>query len=96
MAKNNREVLDGLQPQGIGESVSYGVDTLPWGGSPTSPSHDIFDEEDYGTSLKSSLMDGTPTVSGDTINLPALSGLSEGLIYRISNPPTRARSMSLN
>ena len=83
MAENIREVLDGLQFQGTGESVSYGIDTLPWGGTPTSQTHDIFDEEDYTASLKSTLMDGTPTINGDVINLPALSGLSDGVIYRI-------------
>ena len=83
MVKNIREVLDGLQSQGINESVLFSVNTEPWGGTPTGPTHDIFDEEDYTTSLKSSLMDGSPTVSGDVINLPALSGLSNGVIYRV-------------
>lgn len=83
MANNSREVLDGLQFQGVDESVLYSVDTLPWGGSPTGVSHDVFDEEDYATSLKSLLMPGSPTVATNVINLPALSGLSAGKIYRV-------------
>ena len=83
MAKDIREILGGLRFQGTSESVLYSVDTEPWGGTPTAPVHDIFDEEDYGTSLKSSLMDGVPTVATDVINLPALSGLTDGIIYRV-------------
>lgn len=81
--KDSREVLDGIQPQGIGESVSYSVDTAPWGGTPISLSHDVFDEEDYTTSLKATLMPGTPTVSVDNVVLPALSGLAEDVTYRV-------------
>ena len=83
MAKDIREILGGLQFQGINESALYSVDTEPWGGTPTTPTHDIFDEEDYTTSLKTSLMDGTPTIAADIINLPALSGLTDGIIYRV-------------
>ena len=82
--KNSREILDGTQPQGVNESVKYSVDTAPWGGTPTTVSHDIFDEEDFDTSLKSSLMSGTPTVTSDVITLPALSGLTDGIIYRVT------------
>ena len=82
-AKSIREVLDGIQIQGVSESVLYSVDTLPWGGTPTLPVHDVFDEEDPGTSLKSTLMSGTPTVSSNDILLPALQSLTAGVIYRV-------------
>ena len=84
MARNIHEVLDGLQEQLVGESVVYSVDTLPWGGTPTSPSVDVFDEEDYGTSVKSTVMPtGSPAVSGDDITLPAMTDLTAGVIYRV-------------
>ena len=84
MADKIHEVLDGLQFQRVAESVLYSVDTTAWGGTPTSPVHDVFDEEDLTTSLKSSLMSGSPTVAGDNINLPALSGLTLGIIYTVT------------
>ena len=83
MAKSIREVLDGIQTQGTAESIFYSVDTAPWGGTPSSPSHDVFDEEDLTTSLKTTLMSGTPTVSSDDILLPALHSLTAGIIYRV-------------
>ena len=84
MGRNIHEVLDGLQEQLVGESVVYSVDTLPWGGTPTSPSVDVFDEEDYDTSLKTTVMpSGSPAINGDTISLPALTSLTAGIIYRV-------------
>ena len=83
MAKNDREVLDGLQLQGANESIAYSIDTEPWGGTPSSPVHDIFDEEDLTTSLKSTLMSGSPTVSSHNVVLPALSGITDGVIYKV-------------
>ena len=84
MAQDIHEVRDGLQIQLVGESVSYAVNTTKWGGTPTSPSVDVFDEEDFGTSLKVATMGASnPTVSGDDINLPLFGSLTAGIIYRI-------------
>lgn len=84
MAKNIHEVLDGLQVQSTAESVLYSVDTEPWGGTPTSPSVDVFDEEDLATSVKTTVMpSGNPSVLTDDIILPALTSLTAGIIYRI-------------
>jgi hypothetical protein len=82
--KNKLEVLEGLQPQGVNESVNWAVATTNWGGSPSGPDYDIFDEDDLATSLKPSLMPGTATVSGDDVILPTLSGLTARVIYRIT------------
>lgn len=79
-----REVLEGIQVQGVNESILWSVDTSPWGGTPTSPSHDIFDIEDMSTSLKATLMPGTPSVSGDNVVLPALSGISTDVTYIVT------------
>ena len=81
--KSSREVVEGIQTQGVNESISYSVNTLNWGGTPTSPDFDVFDEEDDSTSLKASLMSGTATISGNYVVLPHLSGLSDGVIYRV-------------
>ena len=83
MADNIREILDGIQTLGSNESALFSIDTAPWGGSPSGPTHDIFDEEDYTTSLKTANMDGTPTLATDVINLPALHSLVAGKIYRV-------------
>jgi len=84
MAQDIHEVLDGLQSQSVAESVLYSVDTEPWGGTPTSPAVDVFDEADLSTSLKSTVMpSGNPSVSLDVIILPALTALTAGIIYRI-------------
>lgn len=74
----------GTVTQGENESVIYTVLTTNWGGSPTSLGHDVFDEHDLATSLKATLMPGTPTASVDTITLPALSGLTAGVTYRVT------------
>ena len=84
MSHDIHEVLDGLQEQSVAESVIRSVDTLPWGGTPTSPAVDVFDEEDYTTSVKVTVMpSGTPSVSTDTIILPPLTALTAGIIYRV-------------
>lgn len=84
MSRDIHEVLDGLQEQSTAESVSYSVDTLPWGGTPTSPSVDVFDEEDLATSVKATVMpSGSPAVSDDDITLPLLTALTAGIIYRV-------------
>jgi len=80
------EVLDGLQQQSANESISYSINTAPWGGSPTGPSHTVFRAPDFDTDIKGSVMSGTPSIDGgnpDQINLPALSGLTKGYTYWI-------------
>ena len=81
--QETREVINGIQYQGIDESVFYTVDTAPWGGSPSALGHEITDEEDYTASLKSTMMTGTPSAVGDIITCPALSLVEEDKIYRI-------------
>ena len=84
MAQDIHEVLDGIQGQSVAESIVYQVDTAPWGGTPTSPAVDVFDEEDYSTSVKATVMpSGSPSVSSDNVLLPALTALTAGIIYRV-------------
>lgn len=78
-----REVVERLQEQGVNESVVYKVDTLNWGGTPTSPDFDVFNESDFDTSLKATMAPGAATVDTDQVILPAISGGTEGETYRV-------------
>jgi hypothetical protein len=81
--KSSREVIEGIQEQGINESISYSIDSTNWGGTPTSPDFDVFDEEDYTTSLKTALAPGTASISTKYVVLPHLGSLVDGVIYRV-------------
>ena len=84
MTRDIHEVLDGLQQQSVAETAVYSADTLPWGGTPASPAVDVFDEEDYDTSVKSTVMpSGSPSVNAHVITLPPLTALTAGIIYRV-------------
>lgn len=82
--KNIHEVLEGIQEQSTAESVSYIVNTLPWGGTPTNPVIDIFDEEDLTTSLSSTHLTGSATVNGDNVATKVVGSLVEDVIYRMT------------
>ena len=84
MSKDIREVLEGLQFQGENESVVYAIDSEPWGGSPSTIVHDVFDEEDLIVSLKATLMSGSSSVTSHIITLPALSGLTFRTLYKVT------------
>lgn len=85
MASSNiKEVLEGIQEVGPTEAVTFTLDTLPWGGSPSSPVCDIFDEEDLSTSLSGTLLTGSPSVLGDEITTSQVGSLTEGKIYRLT------------
>ena len=84
MAKDIHEVATGLLEQSDAESIFYSVNTLPWGGSPSAPSVDVFNENDLDTSVKTAVMPaGSPSVNGNSIDLPALTALTDKMIYRI-------------
>ena len=79
--KNSREVLEGLQRVGQNESVIFQISTTNWGGTPTSPTHDVFNVEDLTTSVKSTVMSGSPSVSTDDVILPAFNSGTVGETY---------------
>lgn len=84
MAKDIHEVLGGVQEQSSAESIVYSIDTAPWGGTPSAPAVDVFDEEDFATSVKSTVMPtGSPTVLVNDVFLPPVTALTEGKIYRV-------------
>lgn len=81
---SNREALEGEQCQGVDEQVIYDVNTLPWGGSPTSPSFKVFSViADVYTEVTGDVSTGSPTVSGDAVILPAIGDLTLGVRYRV-------------
>lgn len=82
--KNIHEVLEGIQEQSASEAITYTVNALPWGGTPTSPVVDIFDEEDLETSLASTHLSGTASVSGDSVISKKVIVLVDGVIYRMT------------
>jgi len=81
----SREIREGLQLQGKDERIVYSITTTPWGSSPAdvvvlaydtsaSPWMDVSDV----------VLDGTASVNGDVITLPAVQGLTAGHSYRIA------------
>lgn len=85
MATIPREIVEGMQLQGEDETIVYQLTTTPWGSSPTSTSAKIFRQaggETY-TDVTSTNMTGSTSVTGDVITLPAISGLTDGVMYRV-------------
>ena len=85
MATIEREIIEGTQLQGEDETIYYKLTTTPWGSTPTSTSAKIYSQaggETY-TDVTSTKMTGSTSVSGDVITLPAISGLTAGVMYRV-------------
>jgi hypothetical protein len=78
-----REVLEGQQLQGENEKIAYRITTTPWGSSPSNVAVVVKDVLDSYRDVTSTVMPGSPTVSGDVITLPKLIGLTDGRIYRV-------------
>lgn len=80
----DRNVEQGVQYQGIDESIAYTLDVSAIGSGPTSVSVVVFEERDLSTPVTASVMpNGSPSVDGDVITLPALTGLAKGRRYRV-------------
>jgi hypothetical protein len=77
-----RRVVEGVQNQGTDEIVVYSLLVTPWGSSPTFTSLKIF-ENVLGvlTDVTAKFTSGTGAVNGDTIVLPAISGIYAGHTY---------------
>lgn len=80
-----REVYEGRQQQGVGESLSYGLTTTPWGSSPTSVSVVVKDVTDplNPSTVTDGVTTGSPVVNGDVITLPKLHSLTANHKYRV-------------
>lgn len=80
-----REIVEGRQSQGEDESIAYQLTTTPWGSSPSSVVAKIYVQASPVTltDVTDTNMAGSPSVNGDVITLPVVSGLSAGTIYRV-------------
>ena len=78
-----REFKNSPVPQGVDEEIAYYVDTLLWGGTPTSITAVVKDLTTGGTDVTATKMPGTPTVLGNVITLPLLKALVLGHRYRV-------------
>lgn len=81
-----REIVEGLQYQGVDETIAYSLTTTPWGSSPSSISVKVYSIAGTGarTDVTSTVMPtGTASTNGDVITLPALTGLTDGTLYRV-------------
>ncbi len=81
---NQRQVREGRLRQGVDERIAYTVTTTPWGSAPTDSAVKLFDVT-TGTKVDASTtcLTGTPSVQGDVITTPLVSGLTAGHLYRL-------------
>lgn len=80
---NNREVLEGIQQQGVDESIAYTVNVGAIGSGPGSVSVVVKDTA-AGTDVTATVMPvNVPTVAGDIITLSPLKLLTAGRLYRV-------------
>jgi len=76
-----REVVEGIQYQGVDEEIVYTVTTTNWGSSPTNPS--VVVKQD-GADVTSTVMPvNSPSAAGDVITLSPLKSLTAGKEYRV-------------
>lgn len=82
---NIREVREGPQPQGVDEAITYSLNTVNWGGSPTSPTMKVYSLIDgaYADVTATVAPVGSPTVTDDVIALPEIRSLVDGVTYRV-------------
>lgn len=77
-----REVLEGIQPQGVDEAISYQVLCDPAAVSVAEVM--AYDETNAGEDVTADVLAaGTATVSGGNITLPLLQHLTAGHQYRV-------------
>lgn len=79
MEKAIRQIEQSPIIHGDDEDIAYTLDTSPWGGSPSSVSVVV---KLNGQNM-AGLLTGSPTVDGDVITLPKISGLTAEAKYRL-------------
>ena len=79
-----REIRESPVEQGVDETIVYGLDTTPWGGSPTTASVVVFEVDGNSlTDVTSLVCTGAASISEDLITLPASGNLEVGITYRV-------------
>lgn len=86
MATNRREVVEGVQYQGVDEVISYTVDVSALMPTPSdAPSAvAVVVKDDHGTAVTATTMPtNAPTVADGVIALSPLRALVAGVLYRV-------------
>jgi len=81
----NRQIIESPVFQGVDEIIAYTLDTVEWGGTPTSPSVTVFDitGDAYNDVTATVMPSNSPTVTDDVITLSALKLLAANRQYRV-------------
>ncbi len=82
-SSNSREVLEGVQYQGVDESIAYTLDVSAIGSSPSSVTVVVKDVTNATTVTDTVMPTNSPSVSGNVISLSALKLLTDGVLYRV-------------
>lgn len=78
---SNREVIQGLQPQGSNVARTYSVDVSNVAGTPTgTPTFKVYDEK-TGEDVTSTVVTGASSLSGSTITTGRIGGLTPNRTY---------------
>lgn len=90
-----RQVVEGIQAQGVDERIAYTLITTPWSTSPSSPSVTVYDvTHGTGADVTSTVMPtNSPSVAGDVITLSLLRSLTSGHTYRVDVQFTSAGNL---
>ena len=84
MKRDGREVVEGIQYQGVDEQIIYSLTTTNWGSNPTATvSVKAYDVTDDYTDVSGTVLSGSASVSDDVITLPKVKSLTLGHLYRI-------------
>jgi len=81
-----REVVEGIQYQGVDEQIYYAITTTPWGTSPHTVSMVVKDENAHFADVTSTVSTGSASVAGSVITLPIIKSLTDitsGHFYRV-------------
>jgi len=79
-----RRVVEGRQTQGVSEIISWEIDTLPWGGTPTPVSLFVWDvSQNYLNVTAIVAPGGPPTVVGNVLISQPISLLTRDHLYRV-------------
>ena len=69
--------------QGRDEEIVYALTTTPWGSSPSAVLITAYDATASFGDVSSTVLSGSPSVSGDVITFPVCKSLTMGNIYRV-------------
>ena len=79
-----RDVVEGVQHQGVDEKIAYKITTTPWASTPVIVdvmAYDITDGDRTDVTL--TLLTGAASVLGDVITTPIVQPLAVDKLYRI-------------